>query len=434
MILAPTDAVDVQRELAAMRAEVAAIRTRMQDGWLDELRAEQVRGVVRDALADSATRASFLESEWTAGYAGAAGGGAYVRAADGSASIHLTAATQVRFVAASAYGPDVRGFPVRNTRWGMENKTVLVALSGNLYDRSITYLAAVGYTSQSNRFIVIPDQFRLVYASLRKDVGDGWAVSVGLQNVPWDIESTMFGSSRLMAGDYSIFNYRFGVGKQPGASVRHRSDSVRTVAGIYTQAGDLTLGWDDPANLSFVFATRTEVKWGADWSELEVESSAPGDVPGFIAGLGFMWSGARGTNPQPPTSTLATPAAAGFTADARAVLGGTTLIGQFALMRDAVGSPELGWTCGANAQASAYLTTQLEAFAEGSWTDDVPVPWIAQAGVNLHLDPRVLKLTCKVIVPFGPGDVNGIRAIAGGLGIAQADNDASFVAQLQVNY
>jgi hypothetical protein len=30
--------------------------------------------------------------------------------------------------------------------------------------------------------------------------------------------------------------------------------------------------------------------------------------------------------------------------------------------------------------------------------------------------------------------VNGIRAIAGGLGIAQADNDASFVAQLQVNY
>ena len=37
MILAPTDAVDVQRELAAMRAEVAAIRTRMQDGWLDEL-------------------------------------------------------------------------------------------------------------------------------------------------------------------------------------------------------------------------------------------------------------------------------------------------------------------------------------------------------------------------------------------------------------
>jgi hypothetical protein len=80
VILAPTDAVDVQRELAAMRAEVAAIRTRMQDGWLDELRAEQVRGVVRDALADSATRASFLEAEWTAGYAGAAGGGAALSA------------------------------------------------------------------------------------------------------------------------------------------------------------------------------------------------------------------------------------------------------------------------------------------------------------------------------------------------------------------
>jgi hypothetical protein len=347
--------------------------------------------------------------------------------------VRLNIMAQTRFVAAAASGPGGTA-AIDQTRWGFETRRLNIGLGGTIVDPSLSYEFLFSDQSQTDRFISVPNTLRPLYAWVCKDFGHGWSATVGLQNVPWDIESTMFGSSRLMTGDYSIFNYRFGVGKQPGASVRHRNDSVRTVAGIYTQAGDLTLGWDDPANLSFVFATRTEVKWGADWSELEVESSAPGDVPGFIAGLGFMWSGARGTNPQPPTSTLATPAAAGFTADARAVLGGTTLIGQFALMRDAVGSPELGWTCGANAQASAYLTTQLEAFAEGSWTDDVPVPWIAQAGVNLHLDPRVLKLTCKVIVPFGPGDVNGIRAIAGGLGIAQADNDASFVAQLQVNY
>ena len=45
-----------------------------------------------------------------------------------------------------------------------------------------------------------------------------------------------------------------------------------------------------------------------------------------------------------------------------------------------------------------------------------------------------MKLTLKAIVPFGGGWVGGIRSIAGGLGIAQACNNASFVMQLQMAY
>jgi hypothetical protein len=103
-------------------------------------------------------------------------------------------------------------------------------------------------------------------------------------------------------------------------------------------------------------------------------------------------------------------------------------------MRDPTGAPELGWSCGANAHASAYLSPTVEAFAEGCWMNDVPVPWIAQAGINWFVGGRAVKLTAKVIVPFGGGDVNGIRDIAGGLGMAQQDNNASFVTQLQVSY
>ena len=39
-----------------MRAELAAIRVQQSDGWIDQARAEQVRGIVRDVLADSSTR------------------------------------------------------------------------------------------------------------------------------------------------------------------------------------------------------------------------------------------------------------------------------------------------------------------------------------------------------------------------------------------
>ena len=115
MILPLADGMDVQRELAAMRAELAAIRTQMRDEWMDASRAESIRGIVRDALADSATRASFLDREWDAGYLVGNGGGAYFRARDGSATMRLSGMVQSRFVAASAYGPDTPTSPQANS-------------------------------------------------------------------------------------------------------------------------------------------------------------------------------------------------------------------------------------------------------------------------------------------------------------------------------
>jgi hypothetical protein len=63
---------------------------------------------------------------------------------------------------------------------------------------------------------------------------------------------------------------------------------------------------------------------------------------------------------------------------------------------------------------------------------DVPVEWIAQAGANVFLYGERVKITAKVVVPFGGGTVDGIRRISGGLGIAASDNNASFVTQLQL--
>jgi hypothetical protein len=62
------------------------------------------------------------------------------------------------------------------------------------------------------------------------------------------------------------------------------------------------------------------------------------------------------------------------------------------------------------------------------------VAWIAQAGVNFFIDGQRLKLISKCVVPFGGGNINGIRNIAGGLGLASFDNNASFVTELQVMF
>ena len=146
-----------------MRAELAEIRAEQRDQWMDEARAEQVRGIVRDVLADSSTRTAYRDTDWSVGLSSAPGGGVQINAADGAMSIKLTGLVQTRFVVSSAYGADSAPPVDDNTRWGFENKLVMYALSGHFLDPTLTYLTAVAYTSQTNRFITVPNEYRVVY-------------------------------------------------------------------------------------------------------------------------------------------------------------------------------------------------------------------------------------------------------------------------------
>ena len=423
--------VDIQRELAAMRAELAEIRTSMRDGWLDEVRAEQVRGIVRDALADSATRTSFRSGRATASIGP---GGVTLASDDGLTTMTLNLCDQVRFVASSAYGP-ADGQADSNTRWGIENKLVFISANGTLLDPSITYVAALAVTSQSNRFIEVPETLNVVYARLVKNLGAGWYLGFGLVNVPFDVESEYIGSSMLTSGDWSIFNYRFGTGKQPGLGLVWEGERVRFESATYSQVNSLNEAWDSPGNLSFAVAGRVNWLLGGSWKQLARMSGSPDDPHGLVLGVGACMSNGRAQNPQPPPdSVLATPASQGVTADIRVLLGGTRIQAQGVWMRDPAGGPELDWYPGANLQVTAFVAERVEPFAEACWMGDVPVEWIAQFGTNIYFDNPAIKLTLKTIVPFGGGDVNGIRRIAGGLGIADADNNASFIAQLQLKY
>jgi hypothetical protein len=416
--------VDVDRELAAMRAELSEIRASMRDGWLDEVRAEQVRAIVRDALADSSVRTSFSDGASNVGFDSQ---GAYVRSDDGLMTLAINICDQVRFVASSAYGSP-SGPGDTNTRWGLENKLVFMTAMGTIYDPSLTYLAAVAYTTQSNRFIEVPGSLRVVYAQLKKDLGEGWNFGIGLLNVPFDVESEYAGSSLLTSGDWSIFNYRFGTGKQPGLGLRWQGSKTKFYSATYSQINSLDEAWNSAANLSFAVAGRFDVLVDGSWEQLERMSGAPDDPHGIVLGIGACMSNGRAQNPSSPP----TPSAQGMTADVIARISGLNLEAQVAYMRDAAGAPELGWSTGTQFQAALFLTDKLETFVQACWMDTSDVPWIAQAGFNYYFARSRLKFTTKVFVPFGGGNINGIGQLSGGLGMQSASNNASFVAQIQM--
>jgi hypothetical protein len=76
------------------------------------------------------------------------------------------------------------------------------------------------------------------------------------------LESDYVGSSQLTVGDYSIFNYRFGAGKQPGAVLGWTGDWFRAASGVFNQINSIQPGWNAKTNLSFAVTGRAEMKWG----------------------------------------------------------------------------------------------------------------------------------------------------------------------------
>src|SRR5690606_11387236 len=84
---------DLRSEVAALPARLAELEGRQSESWLNERRAEEVKGLVREVLADADTRASLMESGLTAGHNGQ---NFYISSEDGSFLIKPYGQIQVR--------------------------------------------------------------------------------------------------------------------------------------------------------------------------------------------------------------------------------------------------------------------------------------------------------------------------------------------------
>ena len=79
------------RELAG---EVVTLRKAEGDGWLTEARANEIRSIVSDVLADSESRNSLQSSGMTAGW----NNGFFLESADGRFRLDVSGTVQTRFI------------------------------------------------------------------------------------------------------------------------------------------------------------------------------------------------------------------------------------------------------------------------------------------------------------------------------------------------
>ena len=91
---------DLKAKVAELEAQMAQMRAKQNDNWLTEQRADEIRGLVQDVLADADTRASLLAQGMSAGY----DDGFVLSSADGNFLLRINGQLQVRWVYSNSDG------------------------------------------------------------------------------------------------------------------------------------------------------------------------------------------------------------------------------------------------------------------------------------------------------------------------------------------
>ena len=440
---------DTATQISELKAEIAALKGNQGEQWLTEQRADQIRGVVQDVLADSNTRSSFQQAGGaTAGY----NNGFFISSADGNYSLKINALEQVRFVWNNTYQSKTSGgAPDGNdaNQWGFENRRTQAFFSGNVVDPSWKYLVGIAYDSQSDPYVSNGDgdpAFNLYYAMVTKTFGDGFSVSVGQMNVPFTVESNLFNAGSTQMGDYSIFEYMFGAGQQVGAMAKLEKDAFRVSGGWYNivqtdVSGTIGQSWDNADNQSIAIASRAEYKVAGTWDQFSKESSFKGEEFGLLIGGGVIWQNGRAQNSD--STYNANPL--GLTADAQAKFGGFNLIGQFLWQDGYPGTDSSSSVWGFNVQGGAFVTEDLEVFGawayadtagDGGGTGSFGTTNYLQTGANWYFAKNSIKATVMGIIPLNndAAQAGNLRGFEGGVGLTGEDNNFSLVCQLQVMF
>ena len=428
---------DTTAQINELKAEIAALKSNQGEQWLTEQRADEIRGVVQDVLADSNTRSSFQQAGGaTAGY----NNGFFLSSADGNYTLKINALEQVRFVWNNGYDKNTT-----ENQWGFENRRTQAFFSGNVVDPSWKYLVGFAYDSQNDPYDNNNDggpNFNLYYANITKSFGNGFSVSVGQMNVPWTVESQLFNAGSTQMGDYSIFEYQWGAGQQVGAAAKYEADMWRVQGGwfnvVSTADGtgspeNYNNQWNNDNNQSVAVAGRAEYKVAGTWEQFSKESSFKGEEFGLLVGGGLIWQNGRNDN----TTDYGNPFA--LTADAQAKFGGFNVIGQLLWATGAVGATsDSNW--GFNVQGGAFVTDDLEFFGAWAYAQTNDTTNFLQAGANWYFAKNSMKMTMMAILPLnnqaaaGDGSYDNLRGFNGGVGLGDSDNNFSFVWQLQMMF
>ena len=230
-----------------LEARIDALMRASQDQGLTEARAEQIRGLVQDVLADADTRAGLLQSSATAGW----DKGFFVRSADGNFELKLSGRLQLRYVYNHQSDPEDGD----DHRAGFETRRVRLEFTGHVIDPRLTYAITASFARDGCAL-------ELLDAVVNYAFGHHWTAHIGRFRAPITRELEVL-TKRQLAADRSPIDTAFPQDRFVGVGLDYEAERFRVISSfvdatptLFEEQGWLgsvrgeLIVWDNVAELS----------------------------------------------------------------------------------------------------------------------------------------------------------------------------------------
>ena len=366
------------------------------DHWLTRRRADEIRGLVSDVLADAETRRALKDTDLTGGWDDEF----FLQSADGNFRLEVSGRVQVRYV----WNRRRESSGTLDTREGFAVRRAKVKIAGHLISPDLGYTVGMSDSPASG--------FVLQAFNVRYQLTDKLRLMFGRTRPPLLREEKM-SSRRQLAAERSLVSKSFSQTRTVGLLLRYRDDLFRVNAGIMDASAtnldpsvplDELVGQLAPGD-RWRASVRAEVLLTGRWSELDDFSSFPGDTPTVSLGTGLMlqWEDLLNIGPLTVNNTNLLR----WTADITVELGGSTFFAYVVGNTVDQKTMPVLHQFGAVVQAGVFVTDEWELFGryEAGDTDGVGEELsLLTVGANRFFSEHALKWTMDVGYGFNPVD------------------------------
>jgi len=458
---APSAEDQMKAEMAAMKARIAELEGKQNANWLNERRAEEVKALVREVLADADTRASLMSNAMSAGYDG---NNFFLASEDGTMLMRVSTGGQFRYVAnfrndASKTGPvgfavpPIAAFPVSgptgtpadDVRAGFELTRVFIQTDGHVGTPKLTYFVRIiNYGATDTPQIDFKVGFDL------GQVMDGnLTLNAGRFYGPFNREQ-MTSEFNQLAVEASSFSAFFGIARVEGIGLTWTGSMAKAAIMINDGmgSGQMFSGFgatNFAADGSDIAVTsRLDVKLAGDWKQMDDFNAWSGEPLGAFLGVAMHYEVAEtGTfgaaaNPNPIVENFFA-----YVVDGSIEYQGLNLYAAFAGMH-IDGNPDFDGGTGDFTQVYAdhygfvvqggymVIPDKLEPFARYEWIEfDSPLGGastdtsLITFGANYYLNKHKAKVTADVVIALDPINGRSGGSAAGGIGVPPLSSGAS---------
>ena len=403
---AQNDMETLRAELEAIKAELAELRNAQGDNWLNERRAEEIKGLIRDVLADAETRMALTEDGF---YAGVKDGKFFLSSADGNYTMYIGGQIQFRYLV-NVEGDTASKGHSDNEDHGFQLRRAKLKLKGNVIVPELKYILnfaserdevrdSAGDTVGGSSSNVFVEDAIIAYET---PFFDGLTVYFGKMKIPF-LRQELISSSKQLAIERANVTEFFTQDRSLGLTAAWKNDWLQLIGGVFQGADLEVTDFNNSSNAKVNLTGRVNVKVAGDWKQATDMAAWSGKDEALFMGGAFSYQSNRNTAGSDDEEYH------GFTVDALYKNSGFSMLAAFmgANLETADRDP-----LGALLEAGYFVVPDtLQPYLRYEWLDDDAGSkniHILTAGANYFFKKHNAKFSADVVYVLNGDTVSGI--------------------------